>query len=872
MGKKCLCLALCLMLLGLMVLPAGAEDTVLRITGLSEFLAFAESCRLDSYSQGLTVSLEADLDISGTDFAAIPIFSGTFLGNGHTISGLSITSEGSQQGLFRYLTEEALVQELTVCGEIHPGGSRSQIGGIAGSNAGRIENCTFRGEISGSDYVGGIAGSNTVTAIIQDCTLEGSLHADHFAGGIAGENNGVIRNCVNLALINTTPQQNSVELSDITLDSLTNTESANTVTDIGGIAGISSGVIRECENRGSVGYKLMGYNIGGIAGTQSGYMADCRNYGSIQGRKEVGGIVGQMEPVSVIEYTEDTLQILQGQLNTMTALVNRTSGNAQSNASQISGQIGVLQDQTKTAYDAVKTLFPEENGEVKLPDKDTLLAAESTLSTTLSAMPGTLRSIASATQTTVSGLSRDLGALSGQLNAMGDTLNNASDNLGGTITDVSDQDSADLLTGKVASCTNFGSVLADLNAGGITGAIALENDLDVLEDWEQTGDASLNFQSQLRAVVLSCENTGTVTGKKQNAGGIAGWQNFGLVKNCINTGAILGADADYVGGVAGQSTGYIRSSYAKCEIAGAAYVGGIAGSAPVVTDCIAQISFSGGKEKLGAVLGLSQGSTATAEASDIRGNYYLPIGADPGAIDGISYGGMAQPLDLDSFLALEALPQAFESVTIRFLFEDGTVTEVPVSPGGSLSSRDVPAVPEKAHYTGVWEGLEPEALTGLLFDRTFTAVYTPYLTTIASRQTGQNGLPLLLLEGAFTQEAAVSVAASQAQPPLTNKQTLQGVWTFQTNEAAATARLLIPGGVEAEGLHLQILDSGSTWQQAEATVDGSYLVFALPPGSNTVALYTQARDNSCWYLLIGAVLAVTVLVTAVGIRRKKCKA
>ena len=63
-------------------------------------------------------------------------------------------------------------------------------------------------------------------------------------------------------------------------------------TDIGGIAGLSGGVIQSCRNEGAVGYEQIGYNIGGIAGRQSGYLDGCENSGKISGNKDVGGIVG----------------------------------------------------------------------------------------------------------------------------------------------------------------------------------------------------------------------------------------------------------------------------------------------------------------------------------------------------------------------------------------------------------------------------------------------------------------------------------------------------------------------------------------------------------------------------------------------------
>lgn len=235
------------------------------IDSLEDFLAFARDCRLDSFSQNKIFYLNADIDLTGTQFESIPIFCGSFVGNGHSISGLQLTAAGSAQGLFRYLTETAKVQDLSVSGSVAPGGSANQVGGIAGVNYGRIENCTFSGEVTGTNQVGGIAGLNEIGAFIENCSVSGSLSGSHIAGGIAGENKGTIRTCDNTAAINTTQQQNRVDISDITLDTITGSETTITVTDIGGIAGASSGDIANCVNRGDVGYPYMGYNVGGIA-------------------------------------------------------------------------------------------------------------------------------------------------------------------------------------------------------------------------------------------------------------------------------------------------------------------------------------------------------------------------------------------------------------------------------------------------------------------------------------------------------------------------------------------------------------------------------------------------------------------------------
>ena len=879
MHKRLRGLLLCILMLLSCALPAYAEDadlseepavTELRIVTADDFLAFAENCRLDSYSQNLAVTLEANIDLTGISFSSIPTFSGLFDGKGHTISGLSLTSDGSVQGLFRYLTATATVQNLNIRGEIHPGGSRNQIGAVAGENAGYISGCSFTGSISGGDYIGGLVGVNTVTGIIDNCHMSGDIHGDHFVGGIAGENSGVIRNCTNNALVNTTPQQNSIDISDITLDTLTNTETVNTVTDIGGIAGISSGVILGCENQGNVGYQHMGYNVGGIAGTQSGYILECTNHGSIQGRKEVGGIVGQMEPTSMISYSEDTLQILRGQLGTLSGLVSQASGNAQTNANQISSQIGILQDQAQTARDAVDALFPDaENPE--LPDPDAIIAAQNTLTTTLNAMPGTLRSISAATQNTITGLTRDLNAISSQVSIMGNTINGASENLGGSITDISDLDTADMLSGKLEGCVNEGNILADLNVGGIAGAMAMETDLDILEDWDIYGEESLNFASEIRAVILQCENRGTVTGIKQNVGGIAGWQSVGLVKNCVNTGKIDAESADYAGGISGLSTGYIRNSHVKCVITASTYAGGIAGSATVATDCISMVQIENVREYLGAILGDTIERNTQSDTLPISGNLYPVIFRDIGAIDGISYKGIAEPMELNTFLMIENLPEVFNTVTVRFLFEDGTQNQIAIRPGGSVQANQIPMLPEKEGFTAKWSGLDQADLSNVIFDMCFEAVYTPYRTTVQSQQSRENGLPILLIEGAFADESVITAEASQSAPPLTEQGILVESWTIHASEGSAIAHFLLPDGVNPAKLQLLICGDDGTWKNVAFTQDKSYLVFPISAGTVQLALLQKQASGSVWLLAGMGVLAAGFVSLYVfrGYRRSK---
>lgn len=161
-------LALCLVLaLTLPVFAEGesgtadtAEKETFHIGTVDDLLQLADSCRLDSWSKNRTVYLDADLELTGSGFAGIPSFSGVFEGQGHTISGLSLVDDGSVIGFFRYVQQGANIRDIVIRGRSLPTGSRSTVGGIAGSNAGTLHNCRFEGVSSGASVVGGIAGTN----------------------------------------------------------------------------------------------------------------------------------------------------------------------------------------------------------------------------------------------------------------------------------------------------------------------------------------------------------------------------------------------------------------------------------------------------------------------------------------------------------------------------------------------------------------------------------------------------------------------------------------------------------------------------------------------------------------------------------------
>ena len=843
------------------------SDNLLMISSKEDFLTFSENCRLDSYSNDLQVTLTTDIDLTNEDFEGIPIFNGIFDGGRHRIKGLFITDDGSSKGLFRYIGANAVVKNLIVEGSVSPDGSRSMVGGIVGTNEGLIQACTFSGTVTGADSVGGIAGTNNITGIIENCQVYGTLHGNHFVGGIVGENLGVIRNCSNLTKINTTVEENNVDISDITLDSLTSSEAAVTSTDIGGITGHNIGVIRGCENHGNIGYQHIGYNIGGIAGTHSGYIENCTNYGTIFGRKETGGIVGQMEPASTLNYDADTFQILDSQLNTLSNLTNRMHQHAKNDTAVDSSDIDTLSKEIENAQNALNRLDIN-NGSI---DPDSILATQNTLSGSLTKILDTSTKIANANQAATDTLSSDFQAIIKHVGKISTTMNNATSHLGGSFKDVSEQDTDADTIGKVTGCINYGTVQGDLNVGGIVGTISPENDLDLENDITITGNSSMNFDYEVRAVIRNSENQGALIAKRQSAGGIVGSALLGLISDCTNTGKIDATTANYVGGIAGECHGSIRNCNVKCIISGSSYVGGIAGLASTVSDCRSMIQINEGTEKLGAILGYAD------KDGSYTGNYYLTVKTDLGGIDGISYESKARALSEEEFFALPNLPEMFKKQTLRFVFESGSSKNIIIDYGSRINVSDIPSVPKKEGYRGSWDGYDELISEEIVFNTTFTSVYSPLSSTVQSRDLRGNGMPILLASGDFTTTNTIKLYISPTTPSLTEGQQIVEIfkYTLPNSNTPTTMRYAYLPDYNIEEITLFVYNEETDWHPVEFTVNGSYLVFSVNKDDSAFCIIHTTPDYTFLTLTISAavilILLITLLILCIRRNQKKRK-
>ena len=143
----------------------------------------------------INITLDTDIDLTGKDWTPIGTdydnsYKGTFDGGGHTITGLTFTTNDKYAGLFGWLNKAGTVKNVVMEGvqitsnQIY-GGS---IGGVAGYSWGTIENCSVSGSVSGTVYVGGVVGAQ-IGGSITGCSSSATVKGTTDVGGVAGQTN-----------------------------------------------------------------------------------------------------------------------------------------------------------------------------------------------------------------------------------------------------------------------------------------------------------------------------------------------------------------------------------------------------------------------------------------------------------------------------------------------------------------------------------------------------------------------------------------------------------------------------------------------------------------------------------------------------------
>lgn len=299
------------------------ENSTLLISNLAELEAFRDSVNGGNTYEGKTVLLTADIDLpivamenwtskdnwtpigtytGNSDDPNNRPFAGTFDGDGHKISKLTIIDYNTQlsyQGLFGYVTGD--VKNLGV-EDTDMRSIDSNVGGVTGYlTGGSIENCYVTGGVAGLNNVGGVAGSVNGGSI-KNCHVTGKVGniGESNIGGIAGtvSSGGSIENCYATSAVTSGNGSNvggvagSVSGNSVITDSYA-AGAVSGKSNIGGVAGsLYGGSIEGSYATGKV-VDGMEY-VGGVVGiNNSGHVKNCHAAGAVSGYNNIGGVVGQ---------------------------------------------------------------------------------------------------------------------------------------------------------------------------------------------------------------------------------------------------------------------------------------------------------------------------------------------------------------------------------------------------------------------------------------------------------------------------------------------------------------------------------------------------------------------------------------------------
>ena len=171
-------------------IESNGSYTVYNADGLLNIAELVNGGKTD-----INITLTADIDLTGKNWTPIGTsfsnkYTGTFDGGGHTIKGLTVTTNDQFVGLFGSIGNAGTVKNVMMEDvQITSNRSSGFAGGVAGYSDGTIENCSVSGSVSGTVYVGGVVGAQwegSITGCSSSATVKGMVHV----GGVVGQTNG----------------------------------------------------------------------------------------------------------------------------------------------------------------------------------------------------------------------------------------------------------------------------------------------------------------------------------------------------------------------------------------------------------------------------------------------------------------------------------------------------------------------------------------------------------------------------------------------------------------------------------------------------------------------------------------------------------
>jgi|GEM_PF-2558783 len=592
--------------------------------------------------------LTADIDLStyGTGEGWTPIgiditnsFKGQFDGDNHTVSGLYINSTDDNIGLFGYVMNSAVVQNLgvvnaNVSGNDSVGGVAGQVfsstvkncyvtgsvtgtgnfvGGVAGyvSIGGTVQNCYATGSVTGNNYVGGVAGSVTGSSAttVQNCYATGSVRGTTYVGGVAGEvDGGTVQNCY-------------------ATGSVTGTGSFGFVGGVVGYVRSGGGTVKNCaalnpsvsgiSNMG----RVVGYNNGGAvtnnyaysfmdhigSGGDDGIAIYADDIAATSFWTYTGNWDGLVWDVSVWTIENNKLPGLFGKAVTMPVHLLDTG------AHPFDGGNGTELTPYEISTAAQLAWLAERVNEGSNAYADADVYYELTADIDLSAYGASFNSgkgwIPIGTYNN---------PFQGKFDGGGHTVSGlyinapTTDFIGlfGVVESGATVQKLGVVNAEVKGNTHVGGVVGIIDGGTVqncyaTGSVSGSGNV------EGEGYVGGVAGQVLNGKVQNCYATGSVSGTGHYVGGVAGQVLNGTVQNCYATGSVSGTGSA-VGGVVGLvANSTVQNCYATGSINGNNYVGGVAGYVynSTVQNCAALNPLVSGTSDVGRVVGYNTGGT-----------------------------------------------------------------------------------------------------------------------------------------------------------------------------------------------------------------------------------------------------------------------
>ncbi len=505
-------------------------------------------------------------------------FTGTFDGNGHSITGLYINNADSDnQGLFGYMSgTNSAVRNLTVSGTVSVSGIVRYVGGVVGwNNGGIIENCSYTGSVSGYGVIGGVVGDNN-GGTVEKCTAEnGSVSGDNNVGGVVGYNSsgGTVTNCYNTGTVNGSSQY------------------------VGGVVGSSGSTVTNCYNTGTV--KGSAYIVGGVVGgIPYGTVENCYNTGTVNGSSYVGGVIGwSVTGSGTVEncyYLEGTADIGIGDGlytgNGAQPLTEENFANKNSFPSdwftstwEMSELLGrpILQSNREGGSGTPESPY-------EIPDLATLERARDLINDNTTA--ATYRGASYVLTADIDMLGKygegegkdswtPIGSFS---NAFTGTFDGQGHSIMGLYVYVSEiiYNHYQGLFGYVGSGGRVQNLTISGNVSGApnssVGGVVGYNDGGTIENCKFEGSIRGTTNCFAGGVVgqnnggtvKNCSNTGTVSGTDTSAGGVVGENYGGTVTNCHNNTGTVSGDDNPAGGVVGENSGTVENCSNTGKVSG----------------------------------------------------------------------------------------------------------------------------------------------------------------------------------------------------------------------------------------------------------------------------------------------------------------